>query len=100
MNPTYHEILERRKHFRIDMENETVEMFWRDSEGQAHQLECQCIDFSRKGLKIEHDFAIEVDTPVSIRFQTNHPNSKDINAKVVRCLENVDGKFSIGFEIL
>jgi c-di-GMP-binding flagellar brake protein YcgR len=91
--------IERRKSFRIDMENESVDLLWRDTEGQSHKVSSVCLDFSKGGMKVEHDFAILPNTKVNFRFQSEHPDSIALHAKVVRCLEMENGRFSIGFKI-
>lgn len=91
--------IERRQNFRIDMESELVDVTWHDVEGQAHQMKCSCEDFSKGGLRIEHDFAIAVDTVVEFKFQADHPESRNIKATVVRCIGLSNGKFSIGFQM-
>ena len=93
------ENIERRQNFRIDMERELVNISWHDSDGQAHKLQCSCEDFSKGGLRIEHDFAIAIDTVVEFKFQADHPESRFLPAKVVRCIELQNGKFSLGFQM-
>ncbi|WP_068547122.1 PilZ domain-containing protein [Thalassotalea crassostreae] len=94
------DLIERRRSFRIDMENEPVDISWHDRDGQAHKIQCPCADFSKGGLRIIYDFAIAEDTEVTFKFQADHPDSQSLTAKVVRCNELTDGKFSIGFQLL
>lgn len=100
MSSPEQETIDRRQNFRIDMEKEAVDLLWRDAEGQSHKVTSICADFSRSGLRIEHEFAIVPDTQVNFRFQAEHPDSKPLTAKVVRCVELPTGKFSIGFQMI
>ncbi|KGJ87470.1 PilZ domain-containing protein [Thalassotalea sp. ND16A] len=93
------DIIDRRQDSRINMEQELVDITWLDGDGQAHQVKCLCDDFSRGGMRIEHEFAISVNTLVNFKFQADHPESRTIPATVVRCLELINGKFSIGFKM-
>ena len=93
------EMIDRRQHFRIDMEDEPVDLLWCDSEGQSHKVKSVCADFSKGGLRIEHKFPILIDTQVVFKFQAEHPESKDISAQVIRCFELSNGNFSIGFKM-
>ncbi len=92
--------IERRQNFRIDMEEEIVDILWRDNEGQAHKVKSICVDFSKGGLRLEHDFAILPNTEVSFCFHSTHPESKEVKAKVVRCVHLTNGKFSIGLQMM
>ncbi|TLU67634.1 PilZ domain-containing protein [Thalassotalea litorea] len=100
MSNSEQSLSERRQYFRIDMEYETVDLLWRDEEGQAHKVKSVCLDFSRGGLRIEHEFAITEDTEVSICFQADHPESQTLVAKVVRCIELTGNRFSIGLQMV
>ncbi|MDN3652610.1 PilZ domain-containing protein [Thalassotalea ponticola] len=92
--------IERRQFFRIDMEGELVNLAWHDAEGQAHQVKCKCEDFSRGGLRIEYDYAIAVGTVVDFKFQADHPESRNLTAKVIRCIELPNGRYSMGFQMV
>lgn len=92
--------MERRQDFRIDMEQEFLDILWRDSEGQSHKVKSTCVDFSKGGLRLEHEFAILPNTTVSFTFHDDHPESKKFKAKVVRCIELTNGNFSIGLQML
>ena len=99
MTDPHSESIDRRQNFRIDMEQELVDLSWHDHEGQAHQVKCLCEDFSKGGLRIEHKFAIAIDTIVEFKFQADHPESRSLSAKVIRCNQLANGKFNIGFQM-
>ncbi|MEW6996552.1 PilZ domain-containing protein [Colwelliaceae bacterium BS250] len=92
------DMIDRRQHFRIDMEDEAVDLLWCDNEGQSHKVKSVCADFSKGGLRIEHNFPIVIGTQVSFKFQAEHPESKALSAEVIRCFELSNGSFSIGFQ--
>lgn len=91
--------IERRKNFRIDMENETIDLIWKDTDGKSYKVQSVCVDFSKGGMKVENEFAILPNTKVSFRFQSEHPDSIALRAKVVRCTKMGDKRYSIGFKI-
>ncbi|NMP16455.1 MULTISPECIES: PilZ domain-containing protein [unclassified Thalassotalea] len=99
MSETNIEPIERRQFFRIDMEGELVNVTWRDADGQAHKVKCICADFSKGGLRIEYDYPIAVGTVVDFKFQEDHPESRTLQAKVIRCIETKDAIYSIGFQM-
>ncbi len=100
MSDPEQDFFDRRQNFRIDMEQETVDLLWRDEEGQSHKVTSVCADFSKGGLRIEHDFCIPEDSQVNFKFQADHPESRSITAQVIRCFELPSGCFSIALKII
>jgi c-di-GMP-binding flagellar brake protein YcgR len=90
---------DRRQAFRIEMENEIIDISWFDKAGEVVTRRIACIDFSRGGLKINCDSAIEIDTLVTIIFRAAHENSQNLKGKVLRCLKQNNGWFDIGIQL-
>ncbi len=90
---------ERRKHFRIDMEKELVDIQWTDDKGNLIKKKIACLDFSRGGLKLDCDQSIPVKTEVVIIFQSADPRNQRLNGKVLRCLKQDNGWFEIGLSL-
>jgi len=90
---------ERRSSFRLDMEKELIDIEWKDPEGIAKQKRIACIDFSRGGLKIDCDQAIELRSQVTIVFKAASPNHQKLHGFVLRCLKQSNGSFEIALRI-
>ncbi len=86
---------ERRKSFRLDMEKELVDIAWTDENNQQHQKKIACLDFSRGGLRVDCDNAIEVNTPVTVIFKRAAAQSQNLTGKVLRCIKQDTGWFEI-----
>ncbi|MFD2167370.1 PilZ domain-containing protein [Thalassotalea euphylliae] len=91
-----HEI-ERRQHFRLDMEKELIDIVWQNDNGQDIQKKVACLDFSRGGLRVDSDIAIPVDTPVTVIFKRNSPSAQSLKGTVLRCIKQDTGWFHIAF---
>lgn len=99
MEENEHDEDDRRQAFRIDMENEIIDISWLTAQGQQVIRRIACIDFSRGGLKVNCDTQIEVDTHVTIIFRAAHENSQSLEGKVLRCLKQNNGWFDIGIQL-
>lgn len=93
-----HEI-ERRRSFRLDMEKELVDISWTDSQGQTRTKKVACLDFSRGGLRIDSDIAIEADTEISVTFKATSPDKRTLNGRVLRCTAQDNGWFELAFQL-
>jgi len=91
---------ERRSSFRLDMEKELIDIEWSDTKGVVNQKRIACINFSRGGLKIECDQAIELKAQVTIIFKAASPNHQKLHGYVLRCLKQSNGSFEIALRIL
>lgn len=89
-----HEI-ERRKSFRLDMEKELVDIAWENPQGQTMVKKVACLDFSKGGLRIDSDVAIDVDTPISVTFKAQSAQNRTLKGKVLRCVQQKTGWFDI-----
>lgn len=87
--------LERRQHFRIDMEKELVDIIWKDDSGEEKLEKIACLDFSKGGLKLECEHPIPVHTATTILFKAASPNSQHLFGKVLRCLVQKSGVYEI-----
>jgi len=92
--------IERRKHFRLDMEKEMIDITWTSEDNQEVNKKVVCIDFSRGGAKIDCDYAIPVNTVVTLIFRQAAPQSQKLQAKVIRCVKQDTGWFDIGLLLL
>ncbi|MGB0937693.1 MAG: PilZ domain-containing protein [Colwellia sp.] len=90
---------ERRQAFRIEMENEIIDISWETTPGELVTRRIACIDFSRGGLKVNCDAAIETDTFVTIVFRAAHENSQKLTGKVLRCLKQNNGWYEVGIQL-
>lgn len=93
-----HEI-ERRRFFRLDMEKELIDVAWKDSDGNELQKKVACLDFSKGGVRIDSDIAMEADTPVQVIFKSNSPQKQVLTGKVLRCIKQDTGWFEVAFVI-
>lgn len=90
---------ERRRSFRLDMEKELIDIVWTDSDNIKHQKKIACLDFSRGGLKIDCDQAIELQSPATVIFKSANPNSQKLYGRVVRCIKQDNGWFEIALRL-
>lgn len=90
---------DRRQSFRLDMEKELVDIVWTDSAGVERQKKIACLDFSRGGLKIDCDQAIEPQSQVTIVFKAANPNSQKLHGRVLRCIKQDNGWFEIALRL-
>jgi len=90
---------ERRQSFRLDMEKELVDIVWIDSDGIERQKKIACLDFSRGGLKIDCDQAIELQSSATVIFKSADPNSQKLYGRVLRCIKQDNGWFEIALRL-
>jgi hypothetical protein len=90
---------ERRQAFRIEMENEIIDISWEKSPGELVTRRIACIDFSRGGLKVNCDAEIEVGAFVTIVFRAAEVNSQKLTGKVLRCLKQHNGWYEIAIQL-
>ncbi|WP_440875253.1 PilZ domain-containing protein [Thalassotalea sp. PLHSN55] len=91
---------ERRKSFRIDMEKELVDIVWTDSNGNQRQKKIACLDFSRGGLRLDCDQAIDANTAVTVVFKQAAAKSQTLDGKVLRCIQQDSGWFEIALVLV
>lgn len=94
------EVIERRKDFRIDMEEELVDIEWTDSSGNINNERIQCIDFSKGGLKIQFNQDLPVNALATFTFQKAHPNSQILKAQVIRSIKHEAGDFHVALRMV
>ncbi|MEE1675229.1 PilZ domain-containing protein [Agarivorans aestuarii] len=85
MENTELEQLDRRRSMRLDLENEPVQLTWKDSDGEDQSLEATCIDISRRGLLVKHSNDLQIGTKLIIQFSAEHSDTSEMKAKVARC---------------
>ncbi len=90
---------ERRQSFRLDMEKELVDIVWTGADGIERNKKIVCLDFSRGGLKLDCDQAVEVQTPAQIVFKSANPNSQKLYGRVIRCIKQENGWFEIALRL-
>ena len=90
---------ERRQSFRLDMEKELVDIVWTGADGIERNKKIVCLDFSRGGLKLDCDQAIEVKTPAKVVFKSANPNSQKLYGRVIRCIKQSHGGFEIALRL-
>jgi len=93
-----HEI-ERRQHFRLDMEKELVDVCFRDEQGEERRKKVACRDFSRGGLRIDSDIAMAQGLAVVVTFKVNTTGSQSLKGEVLRCSRLENGWFEVAFEL-
>ena len=89
---------ERRQSFRLDMEKEIIDIVWTNAQGQQSTKKIACLDFSRGGLKLDCDQAIELQTQVTVLFKAADPRSQKITGRVIRCIKQDNGWFEIALK--
>ena len=90
---------ERRQAFRIDMEKELIDIVWTDDNNNEQRKKIACLDFSRGGLKVDCDCAIDTDTQVKIIFKAANPSSQTLFGKVLRSIKQDNGWFEIALQL-
>ena len=90
---------ERRLAFRLDMEKELVDIVWQDASGNEQRKKIACLDFSRRGVKLDCDIGIPMATPVTVIFKAADPSSQKLTGKVVRCLKQDNGWYEIALQL-
>ncbi len=86
MENTELEQLDRRRSMRLDLENEPVQINWKDSKGEQQSIEAICIDISRRGMLITHCDDLPIGTKLTVKFTSEQAsNSEHLKAKVARC---------------
>ena len=90
---------DRRQSFRLDMEKELIDIVWTDSKGIQHQKKIACLDFSRGGLKVDCDQAIELQSAATVIFKAANPNSQKLYGRIIRCIEQANGWFEIALRL-
>lgn len=91
--------VERRQYFRIDMEEEMVDISWHDQSGQEQTKRIQCLDFSRGGLRVDCKDEIPPHTEATVIFQAADPNSRHLYCRVLRCIKQPSGFFQIALKL-
>jgi c-di-GMP-binding flagellar brake protein YcgR len=91
--------IERRQSFRLDMEEELVDMHYVDNAGNEQQKKIACLDFSRGGLRLSCEYNIPLQTAVTIIFKAANPNSQRLLGKVIRCISQKSGNFEIALRL-
>ncbi len=90
---------ERRQSFRLDMEKELVDIVWTDANGNEQKKKIACLDFSRGGLKVDCDQAIDVQAPATVIFKSANPNSQKLYGRVIRCIKQDNGWYEIALRL-
>lgn len=91
--------IERRQHFRIDMEEEMVDITWQDANGEEQTERIQCLDFSRGGLRVDCEYDIPVHSEATVIFQAADPKSQRLYCRVLRSLKQPNGFFQIALKL-
>lgn len=99
MTDSSSEEMERRKSFRLDMEQELVDIVWTDEKGQEHNNKIACLDFSRGGLKLDCDQCLPVNTTVTVVFKSANASNQKLYGKVLRSIKHESGWYEIGLEL-
>jgi c-di-GMP-binding flagellar brake protein YcgR len=87
--------IDRRRSLRIDMEQELIDIYWSDDQGNEQHQQLNCLDFSRGGIRIQSNQALAIHTPVTVVFNQAHPNSQKLQTKVLRCEQDQYGVYQI-----
>ena len=90
---------ERRQYFRIDMEEELIDIIWEDMVGEQHKKKITCLDFSRGGVKARCDEAIPLNTQATVIFKAADPSSQRLNGRILRCIKQASGMFQIALKL-
>lgn len=92
--------IERRQFFRIDMEEELVDIVWQDQAGMEQSHKITCLDFSRGGVRADCEFDIPANTSVTVIFQVADPKSQRLHGKVLRCVKQDSGCYQIAMKLI
>lgn len=90
---------ERRQFFRIDMEEELIDILWQSETGQQQSKKITCLDFSRGGVRANCEEIIPLNTLVTIIFQAADPSSQSMEGRVLRCLKQPNGSYQIALKL-
>jgi len=90
---------ERRLAFRLDMEKEIVDLVWQNEAGVEQSKKIMCLDFSKRGLKLDCDIAIPLQTPVTVVFKSADPQSQKLMGRVIRCIKQDNGWFELALQL-
>jgi hypothetical protein len=90
---------ERRSSFRLDMEEELVDITWLDVDGWERTKHLCCLDFSRSGLKFECDEELPIGTAIMVIFTSSNANNQKFAGKILRCNKQESGKFTIALAL-
>ena len=91
---------ERRQFFRIDMEEELVDIIWQDEDGVEQRKKITCLDFSRGGVRADCDDEIPPNTSTTVIFQAADPSSQQLHGKVLRCIKQPSGSYQIALKLV
>jgi c-di-GMP-binding flagellar brake protein YcgR len=91
---------ERRQFFRIDMEEEQIDLIWQDQNGEEYCKKITCLDFSRGGVRADCDDEIPVNTNVIVIFKAADPRSQRLHGKVLRCVKQASGCYQIALILI
>lgn len=91
---------ERRQFFRIDMEEELVDIIWQDQAGEEQRKKISCLDFSRGGVRLNCEQEIPVNTNVTVIFQAADPSSQRLFGSVLRCIAQEDGSYQVALRLI
>ena len=98
MVQTYNE-KERRQSFRLNMEEEIVDIFWRDSQGVEQTKKIACLDFSRGGLRACCEQPIELQSTATVIFKAANPNSQKLYGRVIRCIQTKKNHYEVALRL-
>lgn len=90
---------ERRQSFRLDMEKEIVDIFWLDAQGVKQNKKIACLDFSRGGLKVNCEQAIELKSAATVIFKAASPNSQKLYGRVIRCIQRKKNSYEVALRL-
>lgn len=91
---------ERRQFFRIDMEEEQIDLIWQDHTGEEQSKKITCLDFSRGGVRADCDDEIPINTNVTVIFKAADPRSQRLHGKVIRCIKETSGCYQIALKLI
>ena len=91
---------ERRQFFRIDMEEELVDIIWQDQAGEEQCKKITCLDFSRGGVRVDCEYEIPSNTSATVIFQAADPSSQRLHGKVLRCIKQEHGGYQIALQLI
>ena len=91
---------ERRQFFRIDMEEEQIDLIWQDQDGEEYSKKITCLDFSRGGVRADCDDEIPVNTNAIVIFKAADPRSQRLHGKVLRCVKQASGCYQIALKLI
>jgi len=89
---------DRRQYFRIDMEQELIDIAWIDQQEKQQHQQLVCLDFSKGGIRIESAQTIALGTAVNVTFQAD-VNNQPLITRVLRCQRSTSGQFDIALRI-